>query len=416
MKTARRPRWWLRALLCALAVLAFKLFEPLFVYHWGWHEATLPAQPPQTESVDPARSAAAAEARQLVAELQQRLQLPGISVALSIDGREAWTYTRGYAELESEKPLMPDSQFRIGSTSKAFTSAAMATLVQAGKVDLDAPLQTYLPWLPPQPWPLTTRQVMSHTAGFRDYGLCACFPIWEYYNRRHYGSMREAVAGIAASELQFQPGQNFRYTSLGYNLAGAVIETASGKDFLAYLDAAVIRPLDLAHTQADDATQDIPGRVGFYELAAGGYKRAFPVDNSNKWPSGGLLSTPRDLVRFGDGMLENRLVDAATRERFWTPQPLADGKDNGDDYALGWRVHRQRELLAGKERTDIVSHNGVATGATSRFALYPSKHLSIAILTNAQLPDTRELNALSGKIVNAFLREAAAEEATGSVR
>lgn len=409
MKTARRPRWWLRALLCALAVLAFKLFEPLFVYHWGWHEAALPAQPPETENVDPARAAAAIEAKKLVAELQQRLQLPGISVALDIDGREAWSYTRGYAELESLKALTPDSQFRIGSTSKAFTSAAMATLVQAGKVDLDAPLQTYLPWLPPKPWPLTTRRVMSHTAGFRDYSICACFPIWEYYNRRHYASLRESVAAVAASELQFQPGQDFRYTSLGYNLAGAVVEAASGKDFLAYLDAAVIRPLNLAHTQADDATQEIPGRVGFYELAGGGYKRAFAVDNSNKWPSGGLLSTPRDLVRFGDGMLQNRLVDAATQTRFWTPQPLADGKDNGDDYALGWRVHRQRELLGGSERTDIVSHNGVATGATSRFALYPAKQLSIAILTNAQLPDTRELNALSGKIVDAFLADAAAQ-------
>lgn len=406
MKTARRPRWWLRALLCVLAVLAFKLFEPLFVHGWGWHEAALPAQPPETETDDPARIVAAAEARRLVAELQQRLQLPGISVAVSIEGRAVWTYTRGYAELESGKPLTPDSQFRIGSTSKAFTSAAMATLVQAGKVDLDAPLQTYLPWLPPKPWPLTTRQVMSHTAGFRDYGLCICFPIWEYYNKHHYDSLREAVDRIAASELQYPPGQDFRYTSLGYNLAGAVIEAAAGTDFLAYLDAAVIRPLGLTHTQSDDTTREIPNRVGFYELASGGYRRAFTVDNSNKWPSGGLLSTPGDLVRFGDGMLDNRLVDAATRQRFWTPQALADGKTNGDDYALGWRVHRQRELLGGRERTDIVSHNGVATGATSRFALYPAKHLSIAILTNAQLPGTRELNALSGKIVDAFLVEA----------
>lgn len=244
---------------------------------------------------------------------------------------------------------------------------------------------------------------MSHTAGLRDYGLCACFPIWEYYNRTHYASLREAVAPVANAPLRFAPGSGYAYTSLGYNLAGSVIESAAQQDFLGYLDRAVLQPLQLRHTRADDATADLPDRVQFYEVDGDEYKAAFAVDNSNKWPSGGLLSTPRDLVRFGNGILAGTVFDAATRERFWTEQKLADGSANGDHYALGWRVSDGHAWREGGRTTRLVSHNGVATGATSRFALYPEYGLTIAILTNAQQADTVALNALSNAVVDAFI-------------
>lgn len=396
-------RWSLRVVVLLVAAVAFKALEPLFVYLWGWQALPALADAPVVEAADTTHAAAIARAQPLVRELQQRLQLPGIAVSVGLDGREVWAYSRGYADLDERRPLQLDSQFRIGSTSKVFTSAAMATLVQAGKVDLDAPLQTYLPDFPPKPWPVTTRQVMSHRAGLRDYGLCLCFPIWEYYNTRHFDSLEAATAAIAASPLRYAPSTGYAYTSLGYNLAGRVIESAAQQDFLGYLDHAVLRPLALDHTRADDAHATLPGRVTFYETKDGDYKRVFAVDNSNKWPSGGLLSTPRDLVAFGNAILADRLFDAATRDTFWTVQRLADGSENDDHYALGWRVFADHELPGGRGKTTLVSHNGVATGATSRFALYPQQRLTIAILTNAQQSSTDELSTLSGKIVEAFL-------------
>lgn len=402
MPAANRRRWLLRIAGAVAAILAFKLFEPLLVYAWGWRSLPPLADAPVAETVDPAFAAAAAQAAPLVRELQQRLDLPGISVAIGKDGREIWRYASGYADMAARKPLTLDAQFRIGSTSKALTSAAMATLVRAGKVDLDAPLQAYLPWLPPAAGAASTRQVMSHTAGFRDYGLCLCFPIWEYYNTRHFDSLRAANAAVAGSSLRFAPGSDYDYTSLGYNLAGSVIESAAQQDFPAYLQRAVLDPLQLTQTRTDDVRADIPDRVVFYEVKNDDYKPVFGIDNSNKWPSGGLLSTPRDLVRFGNAILGNSLFDAATRDRFWTVQKLADGKDNPDHYALGWRVFNEAKRANG-DTTTIVSHNGVATGATSRFALYPRHGLTIAILTNTQQPDTDALSTLSGRIVEVFL-------------
>ena len=405
MPAANRRRWFFRIAGAVAALLAFKLFEPLFVYAWGWNRLPPLTQAPIAETVDPDFAAAAAKAAPLVRELQQRLDLPGISVAIGKDGREVWRYASGYADVAARRPLTLDAQFRIGSTSKAFTSAAMATLVQAGKVDLDAPLATYLPWLPDAAaGAASTRQVMSHSAGFRDYGLCLCFPIWEYYNTRHFDSLRAASARIAAEPLQSAPGSAYDYTSLGYNLAGNVIESAAQQDFLAYLQRAVLDPLQLTQTRSDDVRADIADRATFYEVKNDDYKPAFAVDNSNKWPSGGLLSTPRDLVRFGNAMLGDTFIDASIRARFWTVQKLGGGKDNPDHYALGWRVYDTAKRADGTPTT-IVSHNGVATGATSRFALYPREGVSIAILTNAQLAGTDELSTLSAKVVDMFLAE-----------
>jgi serine beta-lactamase-like protein LACTB len=408
MPAASRRRWSLRIVGAIAAIIAFKLFEPLFVYAWGWNRLPPLADAPVVETVDPAYAKAAAQAAPLVRELQQKLDLPGISVAIGRDGREVWRYASGYADLATRKPLTFDAQFRIGSTSKALTSAAMATLVQAGKVELDAPLSTYLPWLSPAAGAVSTRQVMSHTAGFRDYSLCLCFPIWEYYNTRHFDSLRTANAAVVASPLQSAPGSRYGYTSLGYNLAGSVIESATQQDFLAYLQRAVLAPLQLTQTRADDTRADIAGRVVFYEIKNGEYKPVFGVDNSNKWPSGGLLSTPHDLVRFGNALLAGAFIDAATRERFWTVQKLADGSDNSDHYALGWRVYNEAKRADGTT-TKLVSHNGIATGATSRFALYPREGVTISILTNAQLADTDALNTLSARIVEAFLSSVPAQ-------
>lgn len=409
--TSSTRRWLLRLAGLGLAFVAFRAFEPLLVYAWGWRELPDLASAPVSETIDPTYVTAAAQARPLVRELQQRLKLPGIAVAVGRDGREVWNFASGYADLATRRALSPASQFRIGSTSKTFTSAAMATLVRSGKVDLDRPLREYLTWLPADAAAaaVTTRQVMSHSAGLRDYGLCLCFPVWEYYNTRHFDTLRDANAAVVASPPRFAAGSDYAYTSLGYNLAGSVIENASGQDFLAYLQHAVLEPLALIQTRADDLRATLPDRVTFYEVKDGAYKPVFAVDNSSKWPSGGLLSTPRDLVRFGNAILADELFDRATRERFWSVQTLSDGRANPDHYALGWRVFDDAKRADGSATT-IVSHNGVATGATSRFALYPREGLTIAILTNTQQPDTDALSALSGRIVEVFLADAATGE------
>lgn len=137
---------------------------------------------------------------------------------------------------------------------------------------------------------------MRHTAGVRDYGLCLCFPIWEYYNRRHYRSQREALGPFERSRLLFSPGEAFSYSSYGYNIAGAVLEGVSKHSFGEFLERQVCEPLRMDTTHVDSG-EPMASDATFYEVEDGrGYKKTFRVDNTNKLPSGGIAEHAAHLT------------------------------------------------------------------------------------------------------------------------
>ena len=125
--------------------------------------------------------------------------------------------------------------YRLASVTKPITATAVLQLVEAGKVDLDAPIQRYVPAFPEKQWPVTVRHLLSHQSGIRN---------WtdeEFHNTRHFASIAESLAVFKDDPLLFEPGTRTQYTSLGYNLMGAVVEGVSGKPFLDYLARARVR-------------------------------------------------------------------------------------------------------------------------------------------------------------------------------
>jgi serine beta-lactamase-like protein LACTB, mitochondrial len=287
----------------ALGALAFKLFEPIFVWRLGW--ADLPAAAAYADSQSTEEwAAAAADFDRWLLEAQDALDAPSLSAAISVDGETVWAGAAGYSDIEAATPASPSTVYRLGSTSKAVTSVAMGVLIDKGAVDLEAPLSAYMPDLSPPLAGVTVRQAMSHTGGVRNYALCLCFPVWEHLNRTHHvGSQRDTLRGFEKSPLLFAPGEGFAYTSLGYNALGGVIEAASGKTFKAHLNDAVWAPLAMTATGVEDG-EPRPGLARFYEVEDGRFKPAFAVDNSNKFPSGGMVSTPSDMTRLGAAMIE----------------------------------------------------------------------------------------------------------------
>jgi len=297
-------------------------------------------------------------------------KIPGLQVAVAVDGKLVWSEAFGYADLARHAPVTRTTMFRIGSVSKPLTSIAVAQLVLGGKLDLDAPVQRYVPSFPQKPWPVTTRELAGHLAGIRHYQGN------EFLSNTAYPSVTAGLAIFANDTLLFQPGTRFAYSSYGFNLISAVIEGASGENFLVYMGAHVIRPLGLTHTAPDRVDSLIPDRTTFYDpdTVHGGFQVAPPVDNSYKWAGGGFLSSADDLVRFGSALLQPGFLPQSSLDLLFTSQKTRDGQPTG--YGVGWFVATDS---LGHHR---VFHGGGAVGGTTAFGMDRDAHVAFALTSN----------------------------------
>lgn len=318
---------------------------------------------------DASQSAAIEKARELVPRLWRGLRAPGLTLAVAVDGRVVWSAGCGYADVARRTAVRRGTRFRIGSVSKSLTSAALARLVADGRVDLEARIQRYVPTFPRKRYPISIRQLAAHTAGIRHYRSRA-----EVVNRRRFRSVRAALVLFARDPLLFRPGTRFSYSSYGWNLVGAAIEGASPRSYAAFLRSAVLEPLALSHTALDDTRGGRVGASRFYELRSDG--RAAPAPRaslSDRWPSGGLVSSAEDLAVFGSAFAAGTLVRAKTRDEFVQPQRTADGKPTG--YALGWEV---RDSPVGR----FVGHTGNVVGGSAVLLVHLRSGVALAVTTN----------------------------------
>jgi serine beta-lactamase-like protein LACTB len=409
----RRKRlrtWTLVVLAAALAWLLFRLFEPVFTWGSGWQP--LPDIDAAATSVaGPDWASAGAAADQRLAQARQRLQAPALSAAVLIDGRRVWASAVGLADIAAGRAVDLDTQFRLGSTSKAINALAAGVLIDAGRLDLDSSVRVHLPDLPGHYQTVSVRHAISHTGGVPDYGLCLCFPVWEHRNRRHFAGVRDALRVFEHRPLLFAPGTGFRYSSYGANISGAVIEALAGQEYTAFVADAVFRPLAMRHSGADRIDAEPANRAAFYEVSDGGWKLADPVDNSIRYPSGGMLSTPSDMLAVGHAFLGHGLLSPATLAQLLTPQVLADGSANPQGYALGIRVANDKRLFDGDVVTTIYSHHGTAVGSTSYFAVYPEFGLVVSLLMNKGQDGIEALVAEADPLVELFVGELGARRA-----
>lgn len=331
-------------------------------------------------------AAAAAKARALVDREMFRTLAPGVSVAVERDGRLVWSEAIGCADVELQTPVTKTTRLRIGSVSKPLTSAALGRLVEDGKLDLDAPVQKYVPDFPRKAWPVTTRELAGHLAGVRHYEGA------EFEIRDHYANVRAALSIFEKDALLFEPGTRFSYSSYGWNLIAAVLEAASGTPFLELMQQTVFDPAGLAHTAPDDPRPIVPGRAHFYTRdERGGVVNAGFVDNSYKWAGGGFVSTAEDLVTFAFALLDGKLLRPETVRLLWTSQKTADGRETG--YGIGWSVGTDAK---GRRR---ISHSGGAQGGTAYLVIYPEQRLAAAMIVNSDESFTGQ----TPKIAEAFL-------------
>ena len=330
------------------------------------------------------------EARALVrADIAER-GYPGLAIAVSVDGATVWSEGFGYADLEHRVPMSRTVKFRVGSISKSMTAAAVAGLVERGRLDLDAPVQRYVNSFPEKAHPVTTRQLGGHLGGIRHYRGN------ENFIRDPYATVVDGLSIFADDPLLHEPGTAFSYTSHGFNLISAVVEGVAEQPFLDVMRDAVFRPLGMRDTVADFVTPIIPGRTRYYVRdGAGRVVNAPFVNNSYKWAGGGFLSTTEDVLRFANAHLDDGFLTKSSLELLFTEQKTLDGEGVG--YGFGWFI-RTRD-----DGRRLLSHSGGSVGGTSLMVMEPETRVVVVGLINLTGAD----NGVVREVLDLFIDAAA---------
>ena len=316
--------------------------------------------------------------------------VPGLSLAVVVDGRVALAEGYGLADVENNVPATADTIYRIASVSKPVTATAAMKLVEAGKLDLDAPIQRYCPAFPGKQWTVTTRQLLSHQSGIRDYRDDA-----ESINTRHYHSINQALGQFAADPLQFEPGTKMQYTSYGYIVLGCVIEGASGESYDSYMRHAIFEPSHMTATRLDDVFAIIPHRAHGYAAGPDGkLQNAIFVDVSNKPPGSGINSSANDMGNFVAALYAGQLISKQSLDQMLAPAKTRDGKATiyGFGFFLGGPISSYHGIAE-------AGHGGDQQGYSSVLYLLPEKRFGVVALTNIEGQNNSfDLIGLSRKI------------------
>ncbi|KAK7475774.1 hypothetical protein BaRGS_00032995 [Batillaria attramentaria] len=322
---------------------------------------------------------AIAEAQQLCQQVKDESGSPGLVVAVSVDGQQVWAHGLGFADVENQLPCKAGTVMRIASISKPITMAAVAKAMEAGVLDLDKPVQAYVPKFPEKTVDgekvvLTTRHLVSQLGGIRHYSmeymqknkekqdksasstassavspssnkpnitstapstgteddprqglkLTSQFDVPEYFIKNHFDSTEAALALFQDDPLVHKPGSKYLYTTHGWTLIAAVLEGATKRKFPDIIRK-LFKDLGLDNTYLDDHQPLIYNRSRYYMRDKNSLLVNAPyVDCSYKYAGGGMLSTAPDLVRFGNTMLYSYQFQEKSHQR---PQKGREGPE-----------------------------------------------------------------------------------------
>ena len=297
-------------------------------------------------------------------------QFAGGFLALSVGGKET-IITAGYRNVDQQKPFERKTLTRTASIAKPMTAVAVLQLYELGKLDLDAPISTYLPDYPRRHADrITTRHLLQHSSGIGAYASAK-----EMKSTHEYGDLASAAAVFSDRDLVDEPGKAEHYTTYGYVVLGMVIEAVSGQTYEQYLRDHVWAPADMQATGVEHATVTYPNKSCLYRKKNNGKIRKADTNNlSNRVPGGGLHSTAGDLLKFGRAILHHELIGETTTELMLTAPGLPY---EGNPYGMGWFLYGEHPDLGA-----VYGHTASQTGSSGVLLIIPEKDAVIVSLNN----------------------------------
>ncbi len=297
-----------------------------------------------------------------------------LSGILEIRHKDVLVYNRqmGMANYEKQIPFSDKSVFSFYSISKPFCALGLMKLWDRGLVELDAHPGIYLPEAKALHPEVTIRHLLQHTSGIPDFEQTKAFA--EKYTEGTKDKLREHLAIISTYPQKFAPGTGNFYANINYCILSLLIETLTGQDYGAYMEAEVFAPLGMTDTCIDLPGMTVSNRVQGYH---GGNKTLAPVEKSYHWMrgAGDVIGTAKDLYQLHVAIQYKKLVSEVAWEQILTPSPI-------NRFGFGC------SLFPWHNRTRI-QHNGGHTGFRTLHFQVPEDDFDLILLSNLSGVDIR---------------------------
>ncbi|MFI6303078.1 serine hydrolase domain-containing protein [Amycolatopsis thailandensis] len=242
----------------------------------------------------------------------------------------SWSGTSGVADIRTHAPVRPDGFFRIGSTTKVYTAVMVLQLAQEHRIDLEQPVQRYLPGVLPADYPpVPVRTLLDHTSGLPSVDIPGLYdPRWILAHRYEHWNPRRVVDTALRHPIDFRPGTAQKYTNTAYVMAGMLVEKVTGQSYARNLRDRITVPLGLWRTYypEDDPRLPNPAARGYLDVD-GKLVDVTEMNQSIPGAAGAIISTAEDLDKFITGLFQGRLLDRSMMPRlFAVPDvPMFDG-------------------------------------------------------------------------------------------
>lgn len=326
---------------------------------------------PLSVAVRPARAEFAA-IDQFVEARWRETSSPGLAYAIVRDG--AMVHARGIGSADSATPVTPATSFGIGSMTKSFTALAVMQLVDAGMVELDAPVRRYLPAFrvadEAASERITVRQLLNQTSGLPMYAA-----FWEPPSGTSGDVLEQRVRALATVQLHAEPGTTYQYSNANFDIAGLLVQTVSRQSFAAYVAEAILTPLRMTNSFFPTGAERPDAVAQGYQDWVGLALPSDDVFGEAMWPTGGLHSSVNDMARYLAAQLDaGRSSNPLLAPESFAALHRASGV-GGSDYALGWDT----AVIAG---VPVVEHNGVSPAFHSSMLFVPERGVGVVVLSN----------------------------------
>lgn len=314
------------------------------------------------------------ELEKVILDELRETKTPGAAVAVISGGRVVFAKGFGAGNVETGSPVTPDTLFRLGSTTKMFTGAALLTLAEQGKVKLDAPVGDYAKGLAPRLSRLTAHQLLSNTAGVGDFAAP--------FVSNDDSALSTMARGWKDDVLFADAGRIYSYSSPGFWLAGYVAEEAGGKPYADVMEAQLFKPLGMTRTTLRPlAAMTHPLALG-HNVGPDG--KPFVIrpffNNVAMWPAGSIFSSANDLSRFCLALMSGGRLDGAQV----LPATLF-AKLSGEHTSMPGEpsVHYGYGVLNFKHRgVRVVMHGGFSRGYGSMIQMAPEHGFAVIVVAN----------------------------------